>query len=533
MTIIFNVSSVIILKKSNMGVSIMFELYKNLGFEANPFSRFSAEEEIDYLKDIYSPPKYYQTISSDIRDGSSRFIFGERGIGKSALMFKLMQEFEKGDVFTVLIDQYDNIPIKNNDTDLLLEILKKVVTSFSITILKNKHIMKKLNKQDKEKLSFFILLFFESLSQSEFNSLYDKANKYKSRNMLKHFFNALFSKPLNITISGASEYISSTVSKSLGLNANFNSDFYKAYIPELKIEKIEKPNINISKLDYKRLKELLEDFTLLIKKCEFKNTVIFFDKIDEYPKLNGNIKSITEFVKELTVDTNLLHMKHVAFVFVIWSKVKKEMNDTGTRYDKFKPLDITWSEAELKSIIEKRLCYFSKNKISLSDIVQKDENIRQVLEIANKSPRHLIMLLSRIYDEQAIIDSNSNNFSDEAIKQGVLNFIMNFDYHSLYPGKTGRKDYIVTVLNKMLRVKKINFEIKDWVAEFKVSTQSASKDIQILKEYALIVEVDNTGSARKKYKVIEPRIRHLITNGVSKLGDESDSDINAPLADAE
>lgn len=32
------------------------ELFVNMGFEKNPFSKFSAEDERTYLKEIYEPP---------------------------------------------------------------------------------------------------------------------------------------------------------------------------------------------------------------------------------------------------------------------------------------------------------------------------------------------------------------------------------------------------------------------------------------------------------------------------------------------
>lgn len=103
----------------------MEELFYNLGFRENPFSRFSAEEETDYIDNIFSPPKYYQTIYSDIFAGTSRFILGGRGIGKSALMFKLKNKLDSRACLTILIDQYDNIPETENEKQLLIEILKK------------------------------------------------------------------------------------------------------------------------------------------------------------------------------------------------------------------------------------------------------------------------------------------------------------------------------------------------------------------------------------------------------------------------
>jgi hypothetical protein len=43
----------------------MIELYQSLGLNQNPFSKFSAEEELEYLKDIYVTPKYFNSLFSD------------------------------------------------------------------------------------------------------------------------------------------------------------------------------------------------------------------------------------------------------------------------------------------------------------------------------------------------------------------------------------------------------------------------------------------------------------------------------------
>jgi DNA replication protein DnaC len=79
----------------------MADLFENMGFNANPFSRFSAEEEKEYLQKIFVQPKYYATIHSDIKSGTSRFIFGERGVGKSALVLNLMNDFSEERVLSV------------------------------------------------------------------------------------------------------------------------------------------------------------------------------------------------------------------------------------------------------------------------------------------------------------------------------------------------------------------------------------------------------------------------------------------------
>lgn len=73
----------------------MDELYLSLGFKEHPFARFSVEEEKQYLRQIFVVPKYYSTIVSDIKSRASRFVFGARGAGKSALILKIIDDSPK------------------------------------------------------------------------------------------------------------------------------------------------------------------------------------------------------------------------------------------------------------------------------------------------------------------------------------------------------------------------------------------------------------------------------------------------------
>lgn len=58
------------------------ELFSNMGFEKNPFSKFSAEDERDYLKEIYVTPRFYQTLIEELAEGNSRYLLGETTDGK-------------------------------------------------------------------------------------------------------------------------------------------------------------------------------------------------------------------------------------------------------------------------------------------------------------------------------------------------------------------------------------------------------------------------------------------------------------------
>ena len=52
------------------------ELFSNMGFERNPFSKFSAEDERAYLKEIYVTPRFYQTLIEELVEGNSRYLLG-------------------------------------------------------------------------------------------------------------------------------------------------------------------------------------------------------------------------------------------------------------------------------------------------------------------------------------------------------------------------------------------------------------------------------------------------------------------------
>lgn len=493
----------------------MLDLYSNLGFSSNPFSRFSAEEEKEYLDKIYIKPRYYKTIYNDIKDGASRFIVGERGIGKTALMMNLERDLKQERIFSVIIDEYDDIEVNNNSCQILLLVIRKLVTKYAVFLLNNKKVARKMSKQDKEKLSFFINNLFETLSPEEYKRTSEVVTGIGKKKLLARIFNIFFLKPTNIVLSGASEWVSTTVSKSLGMPTVPDS-FYKSYIPEITIKSLD-DKIDVGALDYGTIKNLLRLLVDLIIKTGFVGVSIFMDKIDEYQRLGTNVTNIANFIKGVAADTSLLQMEKCSFVFVIWNKIKEELNDCGIRYDKFKPIDINLSNNELEKILNKRLEFFSENKvIAITDIFE-DNGVSGLLELANKSPRQLIVLISRIYDEQEAENAEVSRFSKEAQESGIMEYVCNFDFPSLYPGEKGKKTYIVSVVNTILKVGKSEFGSSDLVSVKKYSAQAANNDLKIMREYALIDEIKGQGGKMKLYKVVNPVINYMISMNVEEM----------------
>lgn len=497
------------------------ELYKNLGFENNPFSTFSAEEEKSFLQDIYIKPRFFDTLKSDLIEGHSRFILGARGIGKTALILQLKNAVEEKKTFSLIIDEFDGIPLKNNETHLLYLIIQKIINQICLEVIgKNKSLLKKLNSSQKEKLSFIIKEFFKTTSKSQYEKIYNSTDHYKRRNVLRNIWNRILNRPINFLISGGIEIVADTVRKSMGLPITDGKDFYKNYLPELSLEQIQKES-NADKFlsNYGALKTILEDLSELIKALGYNTTVVFFDKIDEYTKLGGNVSAVAGFLAGILQDTTVLMHKHYSLVFSLWDVLKQDLNNAGVRFDKIKPVDITWQSDDLKNILEKRIAFFSKNRRSTSNIFEDQTRLDAIISLSNNSPRYLFRQLSYIYDNQSELNPNVTVLSNKALYNGQEAYCLAFDYYTLNPTKRGSKEDILKNVNRLLKIGKHEIRTNDFADVYKVSVPTAISYIKIVQDYNLVKELPETqgqGGA-KIYKVQDPVINHLIKIGVTEL----------------
>lgn len=486
------------------------ELFANLGFTKNPFSKFSAEEEQIYLKEIYEVPRYYSTLLEEIAEGNSRYLLGERGVGKSALMFYLIEDLREKGVYPVLIDEYDGIPTKNNGREFLYLVEQHIVTNFSLELMYDKTKIKRLKKDDREKLAFLINIFFKNITKNKVKDLYEEVTKTKKINLFKRLCNAFLIKPINTILSGTSNVVGSTVSKALGLPVIDNNVVYQQFILELSED--DRPK-DCTEMNYKDMKEILRETALLIEKLGYKKLVVFFDKIDEYTELKSQIDSIVEFIISIATDTSLFYSSEFGFEFLLWNKLKDKMKEKQVRFDKSRPIDINWDKAEMKKILSRRLEYFAKHKQNVCDVLGNEDQLDRVIEMANGSPRQLTMLLSKIYEEQSKIDESVHSFSEEAISLGMQKFSQTFEYELFFPEMS-----IKDVVNRILKVGKIRFSISDLASATKKSPPTASNWIRTMKNVGFVEEIEGDSGKAKVYIVIDPKITYMIENTLNYVG---------------
>jgi len=88
-----------------------------LGLDRYPFSVFTAEEEKDFLRIAFVRPVAYSPAIQAAKEGKNIFIYGERGTGKTALIFELVSERSKT-ATVAQISNFSALPIVPKLSDI-------------------------------------------------------------------------------------------------------------------------------------------------------------------------------------------------------------------------------------------------------------------------------------------------------------------------------------------------------------------------------------------------------------------------------
>lgn len=415
-----------------------------------------------------------------------------------------------------MIDEFDGIPKSKNKQDFLRLFIEETTKLFCFSLSKTPSLLKKLSKVEKEKLSFIIAEFFKSISQLEYENSYNKATKFKARNLFRKAVN-LFNKPINLLITGCIEIASDAIRSSLGLPDPNPTKHIKNYIPELKLEDI-KQSKNPGKYlnDSKALKLILTDLAKIINKSGFGSLTILIDRVDEYNQINSGIESISLFLKDFLTDTTILLNENFVFVIGLWDALKSTLDNNTVRFDKIRPVDINWNKELMISILEKRIKHFSSDKIFKENIFSYSA-IEKIVKLSNNSPRYMFRQLSEIYDFQNNEDNMVTKISDVNVSKGQLIYCKDFEFYSIYPSKKGSKEDVIVNINRLLKIGNKRIKTKDFVDSVKVSTPTAINYIKIVQNYGLVKYIGETENGAKTYEIQNPILIHLIEENITEI----------------
>lgn len=488
----------------------------------NPFAQYSAEEELDALKDYYYEQQYYQELIDLAKEGVSRFILGQRGLGKSATIYHLFDDLQRNKILPVLITRYDRIPENNNENYFLYSIIQGITFGIAKELYVNKKLRKKLSKSQKTEIAILIEAFYDQQHADDFLKYSSGITTKRRKNTIKKIWNIFLKKTINSIISAGVQVSAQLIQSYAGVAPDFSIIGHE-YFEGFKIEEFK----NISREEIvswptERLIKIIHNLQSISESLGHESIVILFDKIDEVKNISTDISKVADFIFDLLSDTDLLYTNKLSIVMSLWSEIKKVLNQKGVRFDKFKEIDIRWRNDELSELINKRLSYFSIDKskpVSFQTLLPNKDDQTKILKIADGSPRSLITLLSYILNEE----SETNDivsFSNSAIYNGCLAYCKKFDYYSHQPVRTGKNSDITNWINKLLRMKLTSFSVRQYSDFFKVpNVKTAQRHINELIKYNLIKDsLYPASDGSTMYEVVDPRINYLIINGIVDLG---------------
>lgn len=487
----------------------------------NPFARFSAEEEED-LRRIFLKPRYYDALKSNARQGNSRILVGQRGLGKSATIHMLFEDLKANGTLPLLITRYEGIPLSNNKGYFLYKIVRALTKKLAEHLYRNRKVVKLLSKEQRGHLSYLVEMFYDEEIADDYLKQAHVIKAKKRNNWFRRRFNSNL-KLINGVVSGAIKITSSVVRQSMGLPESDEATTNTAIFEEIPINEIN--SLSMKEVVDKGNDKLLSMLKLLVNiaiSLRYESIVVLFDKIDEFAEINADITKVAEFTLQILTDTDLLYTNKLSIVFSLWSEVKRTLNNRGVRFDKFQDIEISWRDEELENIIDKRLYYYSLNKtvpVTLKSLIPFDNDRKTILSLAGGSPRALISLMSRLYDEEMgnnAVNGDVISFSSTTISKGLVEFCRRFDYESLQPSKVSDKNNYYNWLNKVLLMKKTYFTISEICSVFNLKITTARTYISQMEKLG-IISPDASGGDDTIYRTEDPRICYLMSRGISNL----------------
>lgn len=486
----------------------------------DPFAKLSAEEEKGYIEDIFYKQQYYQTLLDLTEASASRFILGQRGQGKTAVIFHLMADMKRMGILPILIDRFDGFPIQDNEKYFLYQMIKKLTFKIALKLMEEPKKRSELTKTQEEQLSFFIEAFYDPQSAEECIATAKNIEAKRRRNQIIAFINKHI-KVLNGLIGIAVKAGADLIKSHAGLDVDI-SNIGSDYIPGFDISEFKQLEMSdIVSWESAKLVDILKNLRDIAIALDYKSIAFLFDKIDEFGEISTDVEKVNSFIIGLLSDTELLYTEKISIVVSLWSEAKKSLNKNGVRFDKFKEVDLRWRKTELVDLMNKRLLYFSEDKsspVTFQALVPQKNDQDIILELADHSPRAFISLLGTIAAEEDQSQSPIKVFSANAFSRGCLMFCKKYDYISTQTTRKGKAQDMTTWITRLLRLKLTQFTLEQYCGLNKVSQKTGAQHIEHMLNYNLIkdsmVPMDNDVVL---YEIADPRIRHLISRGVTDL----------------
>lgn len=488
------------------------DFYQKMGLETYPFRERTSEKE-DVSK-LFVKPINYAMLYDTFTSLQTAIINGDRGTGKTIMLSDLQLNVSSNRV-ACTINNFESIPLQNNLLAFYALILQNITQSLLIILARNRKALKKMSYDNKIFLSFLIMRFGDTITDEQLHSQIENVQL----NFLQKMLNK-FSKPFTSLLN----YGATTVT-------NFGNELlnkhFGTYLPAINENEIRKifPDIQfpISK-DFKSVEisySLLNKALLLINEITGTKPFVVIDKLDEDIRLENDSEVISQFIKDLLCNNDLLLNPNIQLFIAVW-KIPFSSLSSNFRRSKHYVYDINWDAKQLENILDQRLKTYSNNKtLSFRSILAEDvteSTIQEIFNLANSNPRDLWGLLDEILQAQYILNKNHSFISNAAILEGMNSFVKNFSFYEYYPRrKNARKNTndIYSYIKYLSTLNDTDEFTNDELRSCANTGGSTTNYITGMMNIGLVKKTDlkHAGGAII-YKIIDPKITYAIYHNI-------------------
>lgn len=489
----------------------MKEFYQQIGLRDYPFNMYTAENEGKYASELFVHPQSYDAIKESFDSGRSIIVRGNRGTGKTALLNDLQDSISAFDYLVCVIDDYSKLSICPTSQEYYHLIVSFLTDTLFERLFDDKNRLKKLSKEEKLFLSLLLEQYTSQVTQSELTRKIESIQLSSIKRFIKGKIN-LIRAIFNFGITAGLNVVNDVIRN------------YFAYLPPLEESQIRDimPQINLdAELSFNAEEA---SYNLILRICEiahklgFKRVTAFFDKFDEDSRMGNDAEKISEFVSPILTDNKLLETEQIQLVISVWEVPFKRLIDVVRTQKHYCPL-LEWSTPFLVSALNKRLYVFSNKTItdfqSIFSPEVSNDDINEILYLSNGNPRDLWHILNYIFQNQHLIDDNSTVLTKEAVRQGLNEFVIHFNFYEYYPKKPKAKANTMDVYSYIKHLLKLSSEFftKNQLNEAtNIGGGTISNYVVGMENIGLIINTKEKAHGGVLYQINDPKVVYAIKN---------------------
>lgn len=485
------------------------------GLKSSPFTQFSTEDELSIRdKLFYSPPEYSPTLSA-FRNGQTIFVVGNRGIGKTALLYDLEDQATKDEnLLLAKMDDFSKLPNPFTSEDFYPEVIKKLTVQLFFRLTTEQHRIKPLKVEERMLLVYLLREFHPKVDRGALVARIEALSKGRARAFFKRVYN--FSLDfLNYGAHVAIQLASDTVRQAFSsLPPVPDTVKLKKYFPEIPYE-ADKP-LEKQDVTYEFLDRCLD----LTQKVGFSRFVLILDKIDEDNRLKNDAQHVAQFAETILTDNKMLLNGKFQGIVSIWS-LPFRLLERHVRSQKLYSAYLSWSDANLGHALNKRLGTFSSDALTdyrtLFAPEVNAEQLNEIFYLANHNPRDLWHLFDKLFHAQYELDPAATLITLEAVKNGLEDFVKTFNFYEYYPRDENAHRNSMDVyafIRHLLRTGKLELSTNALKEATNTSQGTANNYIGLMQHMGLVEDCGKDGRS-SLYRITDPKIRYAIANGIA------------------